>query len=409
MEPIDEPPSNSLEHKKFRSIRHYLPIKKIYPAEYFVPKDDPLFPLFEFLYKKNEKLYKKLPKRKNGDDSFLHPLNLLYSLRRAQLKDPIDYCIAISHDYVEELVSLFEKESGLKDDQRAIKILDGYEDEAFEVFEEELKDFCKENNMDDKICYGAVDTIIKTIKLLTRHKRHYYYKSLSAIFNYRNDDIKRRAITIKLADAIHNLHTIESFDAERQLYTGFKGLFILNNTKKYLLEQYGEKFFTTNEFPPVRRLFSKCSKATFDAFLRICIMNKDKGIIDILYILQLAFKKYVYIKSGLVAVTDLDPKEIHPMKLYQGVILKYDHRLHQEFDKFEGRRSLELEYCKNFFKDFDFSEQEFSAIMDYKDAYAMREVVARLLYQPDFYISRFICSELTARGRIKRSLAKKGA
>ncbi|MBU1112072.1 MAG: hypothetical protein KJ896_04800, partial [Nanoarchaeota archaeon] len=239
MEPIEEPPGESLEHKKFRSIRHYLPIKKTYPADYFIPKEDPLFPLFEFLYKRNHELYKKLPKRKNGDESFLHPLNLLYSLRRAQMKDPIDYCIAISHDYIEELVSLYEKENNLKDDQRAIKILDGYEDEVFETFEQELEDFCKKNNIKNFNC--AVDTIVKTIKVLTRHKRHYYYKSLSAIFNYPDADIKRRAITVKLADAIHNLHTINSFDAERQLYTGFKGLFILNNAKKYLLEQYGEK------------------------------------------------------------------------------------------------------------------------------------------------------------------------
>jgi len=388
------------EQEKYRSIRHYFPIRRISPPEHFVAKKDKYYPLFNYLYKKTRKLYFELPPRKNGEDLFLHPLNLVNSLKKAKVQDILIYCVALTHDYVEEMVSLYEKKNKVELDKKGIKRLDDYEEKVFQDLENDLKEFCKK----EKIKGNATYIIIQTLRVLTRHKRHYYFKSLSAIFNCKDQDIKLRAIQVKLADATHNLHCIESFDEETRLYTSFKSLFILNNAKKFLIDKFGEDLFKSNDFPPTRRLFSKCCKATFDALLRICIMNKSKGIIDILYILQLAFKKYVYIKSGLLQVTDLNRREIHPMKLYQGVILKYDHRLHQEWKQYERRKLMELEYCKRFFSDLDYSKVQFQAIMDYKDAYATREVIARLLYQPDFYISRFICSELSRKGRIKRSI-----
>ncbi len=127
-----------------------------------------------------------------------------------------------------------------------------------------------------------------------------------------------------------------------------------------------------------------------------------KRIVEVVYILELAFKKYVFIQAGLGCVTDINPDEPHPMRLYHAVIRKYDHRLHQEHKDFERRKKSEMDYCKKFFKDFKFSDEQLRAIINYKDAYGLKEVMARLLYQPKYYLTRFTSSELSRKGRIRK-------
>jgi hypothetical protein len=395
MEPAED---GYLEKKKLRSIQHFLPIKEPIPEKDCLPEDDPLYPLCNYLYQKTKLLYSKTPLRKNGENPFLHPLNVVRSLRKAKIKCGVTICVGLCHDFVEEMVDIYERENNVKEDKEGILLLDAYEEQVFKELDQEMRTFCEKNNVN----IDVVDQIIDTLHVLTRHKRHYYYKSLSAIFTCKDPEVRERAIQVKLADMLHNVQCLECFDESGRLYRGFKSLFVLNNAKKFILDKYGGELFTSNNFPPTRRLFSKCAKATFDALLRICISNKDKGIKNVLYILQLAFKKYVFVQSGISVVTEPDMKELHPMRLYQGIVLKYDHRLHQELDKFDDRMETELAYCKKFFSDFNFGPVQFQAIMDYKDAYGMREVIARLLYQPDYYISRFICSELSVRGRIKK-------
>lgn len=395
MEPTED---GYLEKKKLRSIQHYLPIKELITETECLPKDNPLSPLCNHLYGKTKLLYSKTPLRKNGENPFLHPLNVVRALRKAKIDDGVTICVGLCHDYVEEMVDIYKRDNKVNNGKEGIMVLDAYEEEVFRDLEQEMRTFCEENNLN----LNVVDQIIDTLHVLTRHKRHYYYKSLSAIFTCKNGEVRERAIQVKLADMLHNVQSLDCFDESGRLYRGFKSLFVLNNAKKFILDKHGEELFTSNNFPATRRLFSKCTKATFEALLRICISNKDKGIKNVLYILQLAFKKYVFVQSGISAVTEPDMKELHPMRLYQGIVLKYDHRLHQELEKFDERKKTELEYCKKFFTDFDFGPVQYQAVMDYKDAYGMREVIARLLYQPDYYISRFICSELSVRGRIKK-------
>ena len=57
----------------------------------------------------------------------------------------------------------------------------------------------------------------------------------------------------------------------------------------------------------------------------------------------------------------------------------------------------EKDYCKKFFADFNFNDNQLDAIIGYKDAYALKEVVARLLYKSNYLISGFGCSELCSR------------
>ena len=52
------------------------------------------------------------------------------------------------------------------------------------------------------------------------------------------------------------------------------------------------------------------------------------------------------------------------------------------------------------FADFNFNEEQIKALVDYKDAYALKEVVAYLLYLPEYVVHRFLSSELTEDARI---------
>ena len=60
-----------------------------------------------------------------------------------------------------------------------------------------------------------------------------------------------------------------------------------------------------------------------------------------------------------------------------------------EWNLYKKRKVNEVTYCKKFFKDYKFSEAEIRAIIDYKDAYALREIVTYLLYKPNYVISGF--------------------
>jgi len=87
--------------------------------------------------------------------------------------------------------------------------------------------------------------------------------------------------------------------------------------------------------------------------------------------------------------------------LYQGVVRKYDARLHHEWEKFYSLKRAEMTYCRHFFSDYGFDKEQLQAILDYKDAFSLKEVVAYLLYKTDYVVSGFLCSELSQKGRIK--------
>ncbi len=379
------------EHQTFKVLQHWQPVAKIVPAEDMMNPLAPLFPLFSQAYTLTQKLYTQLPKRKNGEESFIHPCNVVMFLRKAKTTDEAVLCAGMLHDLVEEQVDLYRLKKKLSRSEADLKELDRYEEELFLALEKELTTISKKH----KIPLEAIPKIIKILRLLTRHKRHYYYKSISGIFDGSNQEIKEAAICVKLADRIHNILCIEGFNEQERLYQCFKNLFILNNTKKYLIDTYGKEEYINMKFFPVEKLFNKCCKATYDAFIRICYLSDHKGLGEIKTLLQMAFKKYALATNGLWEVTALDKKEVHLTRLYQGVVRKYDARLLHQADKFKAITDDEKEYCRKFFADFKFNEEQIMAILDYKDAFALKEVIASLLYNTEYIVGGFLSSDLT--------------
>ncbi len=385
-------------YKAYKVLEHWQPVRTVLTPEELADKNDPLYPLFEYLYEKTKQLYTKIPKRKNGEESFIHPLNVVWDLRKAHLhNDVVVLCIGMLHDYIEEVVDLYKKEHSITETKQGKKRLDTYEIQVGKDLEKELVEFCTEQNIDVNIARR----ISTATKLLTKHKRHFYYKYISQIFSCEDIDLKEIVTQVKLADRTHNILSIECFSGEERLYQCFKNFFILNNAKQFLLQRYGPEVFLTKQ-NPTERLFNKCAKATYDAFLTICHLCFHRGIGDAKSMIQLAFKKFAYEKSGLGKVTEIDWKERHPLWLFQGIIWKFDARLHHEWEKFELVKAKEKEYCKLFFSDFHFNDDQIQGVIDYKDAYALKEALARVLYLPNYIVSRFLTSDLTNHGRIKR-------
>jgi len=380
---------NSAEYKEYKYLQHWYKEDDLKKLKGIIQEDKT--PLFLHLLKKTELLYSKLPKRKDGQDRFIHPLNVVIALQGAKIDDEAALCVGMIHDYVEEKVDLYKEKNNIGTDKEGVKKLDDYEIKVFKELEEELL-----GHADEK----KVRLIISALSLLTRHKRDFYYQSISGIYQPEDEKVKEIAIQVKLADRIHNILSISAFNEQERIYQCFKNLFILNNTKKYLLEDPKDRISLTKDFPPTQLLFKRCSKATYDAFLTICSLCLDKEIGEVRSMIQLAFKKFALEKAGVWEVTKVDHDEIHLMRLFQGVVRKYDARLHHEWEKFEQMKESEYDYCRKFFADYNFSEEQIKAIIDYKDAYSLKEVVAYLLYLPDYVVSKFISSELTKKGRI---------
>jgi hypothetical protein len=167
-----------------------------------------------------------------------------------------------------------------------------------------------------------------------------------------------------------------------------------------LRDKYGKNSNPSKGIHPTEKLFKKCCKSTYDAFLTVGHLCLKKNIEPVVSMLQLAFQKFAWEKSGDKGVTEIDENEVHPMRLFQGIVKKYDAKLHQEKDKFNRMKEQEREYCRRFFYDYKFNEEQISAIVDYKDAFALREIIARLLYDPSYVINNFSCSKLCTRGMV---------
>jgi hypothetical protein len=386
----------SKEYRKFKMVKHWQPANEILLVRDLTNPKNKFGKFFSFLYEKTKKAYKDFPIRKDGTDPFVHPLNLAWDLKKANIDDPVTLSSALLHDYIEEKVDCYQKNNKIAKDEKGLDLLDRFETKVFLELENDLTDYCKDNKLDIKL----IKDIIEVLKLLTRHKRHFYYRSISAIYNHKDEKIKEKAIQVKLADRIHNIQSLAPFNELGKIYQAFKNLFILNNTKRFLIDKYGKEVNFDKAIHPTEKLFRKCCKATYDAFLNVCHASLAKNIFEVESMLQLAFRKFVHEKHGLWEVTKVEKKETHPMRLYQGIVKKYDARLHQEWKKFDKMKSDEMKYCKKFFADFDFDDKQIQALIEYKDAHALKEVVSRLLYKRIYIISGFGCSELCSRGQI---------
>ncbi|OGI64486.1 hypothetical protein A2642_01835 [Candidatus Nomurabacteria bacterium RIFCSPHIGHO2_01_FULL_39_10] len=373
----------SKEYKIFKELEHWRPLKNIVAATEFVAANHLLYGLFCYLYIDTKELYAQMPLRKNGEKPFIHPLNVVMNLKKAGVNDVVTLCAGLIHDYVEERVDLYKEQVEIKEDSEGIKKLDAYE----KVVLYELQEKMSVVAVQEKIDLRVVEEIIAITKLLTRHKRDFYYKSIIGIFQCRDEKIREKAMQVKLADRTHNIWSIENFTEQQRLFQCFKNLFIINNVKLYLMEKKGKHIFEEHE--PLEKLLKKCGKATYDAFLYICRWTMEKGITEVTSMMQLAFQKFSLERNGMLEVTNINRREKHPLWLFQGVIRKYDAKLLHHFKTYEKLKQSEFEYCTLFFSDYKFTPEQIKAIVDYKDAYSLKEAVAYLLYKPDYMLGRF--------------------
>ncbi|MBU1643795.1 MAG: hypothetical protein ABIG52_00335 [Nanoarchaeota archaeon] len=383
----------TLEYRAYQYLKHWKKLENLDELKRLVKVEGSLF---SHSYEKVESLCSLLSARKDGEDAFVHPLNVVYALKGANITDEATLTAGIMHDYIEEKVDLYQKSRGIRKTKKGIMQLDNYESRIMNRTEKELAALCKAEGLPA----ANGESVIEVLKLLTRHKRDFYYRSISNIFECKDEKIKETAIQIKLSDRMHNVLSIENFNEEDRTYQCFKNLFILNNTKKYLLENPTERISLTRDNPPTERLFKRNAKATHDAFLALCRFCYDQGIGEATSMLQLAFKKFAIEKEGVCAVTKPDENETHLMRLFHGVVRKYDAKLHHEWEKFRQMKEKELDFCRKFFVDLNLTDKQVKAVIDYKDAYALREIITYLLYDPNFVISKFLSSDLTKDARI---------
>lgn len=406
-------------------IKAILPIDKIIKNNKFSRKEKALI---TYCYDLAYEIYKKIPPRDNGEESFIHPMNVVRYLDLVK-GDCSTLCAGFLHDIIEEQVDLEAKEKNIKDFSSIDHLEIKYETEI----ENKLKNFCSHNHIEP----GSIDMIMQLIKILTRHKIHLYYRSISEIFRCDNPEIKARAIMIKLADRYHNIQTLEQYDNKDRIYQCFKNLFILNNTKtflnnirtllnntktlldntktllnntktlvnktKALLRNYKNTGFPF--YPSIVRLFTKNSKATFEALFKISTeLMKNKVVEKEAVYLNLALGKYIFVERGLLNVTTTrfkKSKVSHPSKLYDGIIKKYDCKLHHQEKEFSDALKEELDYFKIALNiPSSVNDNDIMKCIDYKDSIALMEVILRLIYKEHYYIEGFECSCLCSHGKI---------
>ncbi|MFH1606759.1 MAG: hypothetical protein ABIC91_05415 [Nanoarchaeota archaeon] len=378
------------EYQAYKKLSYWQPLHKNVPLNTIIPRNNEYYPILKFYYKKVMKLYETLPLRKNGEQTFLHPLNIMHFLQKGSVEnqkvDEITLLVGLLHDYLEEIIELYQKREGLHNTDK--KLLD-YQNKVFNSFQAELYEFCRENNYSPTVATQVMDVLI----LVTKRVEDTYYIYVSRIFNSKNKIAQERAILVKLSDRIHNILCIECFNKRERIYQCFKNLFILNNVKKYLLKRYTYKMWNGKINNLTEMFFNKCIKATHDAFFTI---THDSVVpkYNLSSMLQMAFKKFSVLDSGLEIVPLLKNEELHLVRLYQGIIRKYDYLLHHEIDEFKDAVENERDYCQHFFINYKLTNKEIHKIIDYKDAYYLKEYLARLLYKPKYYMSGFISSEL---------------
>ncbi|MBT3813853.1 hypothetical protein HOE37_05835 [Candidatus Woesearchaeota archaeon] len=337
--------------------------------------------------------FERFGKRKDGTDHLIHPLTVTHLLQKAGASF-LAQSAGMLHDYVEELVDATIARGGVPE---GLDVLDVLEEQMQAVLSLNLNDLFPEGG----ISGATPEKLISVVDLISRHKRERYYRSISRIFSCQDPEVKDATIQVKFADKIHAALTLSGFNERDKIYQCFKNVFILNNAKRYLI---GTSRITDDnsekEMDSLEKLFRKSCKTTYIGFSEILHEIQGSAVAPALPYLRLAFHKYAYKHQGLDEVSELDSNEMHPTWLSQAIIKKYDSLLHREQEDFLGRESRERDYCKSFFNRFGFDDDELESLVSYKDAFALKEVVIRLLYDPNYLVNGFGCSSMCARSNV---------
>ncbi len=346
--------------------------------------------LIRAVYEMVQAVYQKLPQRRNGDDSFAHPTNVAMFLREAHAQAHV-IAAGLLHDVLEDRSDFESDRTDMtpKDRDIALRLLRGQFAESL-IASSTRAHFPRD----------VAERIVEIVWTLTRHKADLYYKSISGIFTHPDLQVRLGAALVKLADRMHNIETIDNYVAEEQIYQCFKNLFILNNAKQLLIEMRSRKL-DTRMVLSLEKIFKKSGKATFRALHQIDHQRDAKNpLFPLLTYFALALRKFNLEINGLWNVTESDLAVGAPLyHLFDGIVKKYDHRLHREESDYAAQVQKEMDYCIQTFEVFGLTADQFRDALYQKDAMALKEVVASLLYHEDYLIRGFECSRLCRRGR----------
>jgi len=353
--------------------------------------------------------YKNVPPRRDGSEAFSHPTNVANYLRLARCTA---YVVAagLLHDVLEEAVDSerqSRKTMGYKDLSavQADRLLDGYRAQ----FGEKLVMISRNAGFPRNLA----ERVVTIVEVLTRHKSDMYYKSIFCIFNDPDEAVRLGGVLVKLADRMHNIQTIGIYHDEEKIYQCFKNIFILNQAKQLwnnlramvleaqLTGHYIDNQASQKKVYSLEKLIKKCGKATFQALMRIDHpQNPSPKMFQLMTYLALALRKYILEEKGLWKVTSVELKPgVKVQHLYDGIISKYDAKLHRKEKRFKMQMEQEIAYCKETFGELCLSDEEIIEAMHCKDAMALKEVVASFLYDKGFVISGFECSAMCRHGR----------
>ena len=242
--------------------------------------------------------------------------------------------------------------------------------------------------------------VVETVWLLTRHKSDLYYRSISGIFINSDLTIRVAAALVKLADRMHNIQTIDNYESSEKLYQCFKNLFILNNSQQ-LLATRSESMDWRMSYS-LDKMFKKSGKALFEALHNLAhTADSSQKVFKVVSYLALALRKYIHEQDGLARVNQECACPGAPVHaIFDGIVIKYDHRLHGEMDAFLQQQDRELGYMRATFGTLGLSDDDLREAVAYKDAMALLEVVGMLVYRKDFMILDFQCSALCRRGQM---------
>jgi len=376
----------------FEDTMIWEPRKTPVPVDEIINGLDPVdAKMVRTVYQEIEGVYREMPRRRNGDEAFAHPTNVAMFLREAHAQAHV-IVAGLMHDVIED----FSDQEG---DRKTMTRKE--RDAGLCLLRAKFAEGLITTSTRLNFPRDVAERIVEVVWTLTRHKADLYYKSISGIFTHPDFEVRLAAALVKLADRMHNIETIENYEEHEQIYQCFKNLFILNNAKR-LLNEMRSRTVDARMVVSLEKMFKKNGKATFRALHHIDhIRDANDPLFPLLTYMALALRKFNLEINGLWRVTESKLEPGVPLyNLYDGIVKKYDNRLHREDAEFAAQMQKEQDYCAVTFQYLNLPPEQIRAALYYKDAMALKEVVASLLYREDYLINGFECSRMCRRGRV---------